>query len=118
MNKLVIIIIVLEGVSVFSAIFVRESAKEWPRKEMPRFKYTADQLLTAEFPKKTSDDIFLDPCKSGKLKIKITLKTNKVSTPYVNSEHFKQRKTSITKYQLFFKHDTLHNMLLYWLSRN
>lgn len=56
----------LQSVLVLSARIFRESEKEWNIKDPPHFKYTTDQLLIANFPKKTSNDIFLDPCKSGK----------------------------------------------------
>lgn len=31
------------------------------------FKYTIDELLTNNFPKKITNDLDLDPCKAGKL---------------------------------------------------
>ena len=31
------------------------------------FKYSIDELLTAVFPKKISEDLDLDPCKAGKI---------------------------------------------------
>lgn len=61
-----VICVVIQCLYVHSASLLRKSEKEWPDIEKPHFKYTMDQLLTANFPKRTSDDIFLDPCKSGK----------------------------------------------------
>lgn len=37
-------------------------------KKSQSFKYTIEELLTSTFPKKTSNDLDLDPCKAGKLK--------------------------------------------------
>lgn len=66
MFYIVTIILVFQSVNVLSARIVRRTEKEWHTKDLPHFKYTIDQLLSAHFPKKTSNDIFLDPCKSGK----------------------------------------------------
>lgn len=66
MFYIVTVVLVLQSVFVLSARILRENEKEWYIKDLPHFKYTMDELLVANFPKKTSNDIFLDPCKSGK----------------------------------------------------
>lgn len=66
MRNCIVFVILLQTVCVFGAKLRLRSDKEWPRRELPHFKYTIDELLRADFPKKTSNDLYLDPCKSGK----------------------------------------------------
>lgn len=65
-NKLVCLIFVLKNVLVLGVIVLKEHEHIWTEQTEPNFKYTADQLLMSDFPKKTSDDFYLDPCKAGK----------------------------------------------------
>lgn len=67
MYNLIVFITCLVWINVHSASFLRESGKTTlPYTEKPHFKYTVDELLNAHFPERTSDDVFLDICKSGK----------------------------------------------------
>lgn len=36
--------------------------------DIPKFKFSADELLHMNFPPKSSNDLDLDPCKAGKYK--------------------------------------------------
>lgn len=65
MFSTVINVLLFQSVWVLSSILSRDGEKEWNKKVFPHFKYTTEQLLKTEFPKKTSNDIYLDPCKSG-----------------------------------------------------
>lgn len=44
-----------------------EQHPEHQRNFSPKYHYTIDELLNTTFPTRISDDIDLDPCKSGKL---------------------------------------------------
>lgn len=62
-SKLFYLLFVLRYVLVFGVLVVNE--KELVPDTSP--KYTVEQLLEGDFPKKTSEDIYLDPCKAGKM---------------------------------------------------
>lgn len=63
--KLIIVIFLLKTVLVLSVMVMKDQEHVYTEQLEPSFKYTVDQLLTTDFPKKTSDDIYLDPCKAG-----------------------------------------------------
>ncbi|KAJ8980750.1 hypothetical protein NQ317_013755 [Molorchus minor] len=44
-------------------------------KNLPRFQYSIEELITRVFPKKISKDIYLDPCKAGKFIGDIAIQT-------------------------------------------
>lgn len=67
MCKRVVILCVLPFVAVVSSVIVQKHDKLWTKSYSPSFKYSVDDLLRTVFPKKTSDDIYLDPCKAGNL---------------------------------------------------
>lgn len=61
-NKLIGVFFVLKNVLVLGVIVLKDRENAWRQNS----KYTVDQLLMSDFPKKISDDIYLDPCKAGK----------------------------------------------------
>lgn len=64
--RILITFCVLNIVTVLNSVIVEK--ENW-RAPPPHFKYTVDELLSRIFPKKVSNDIYLDPCKAGKLNI-------------------------------------------------
>lgn len=67
-NKVILgSLIILNNVFIVLSVTVSEEHENvWTQQSEPSFKYTVEQLLVGDFPKRTSDDIYLDPCKAGK----------------------------------------------------
>lgn len=60
----IVIFVSLQCAAVFGTVLIEKYSRT---SVQPHFKYTIDQLMTTVFPRKTSDDLDLDPCKAGKL---------------------------------------------------
>lgn len=52
---------------VFALLVVTVALNSDDHRTRHKQKFTIDELLTTVFPKKTSDDLDLDPCKAGKI---------------------------------------------------
>lgn len=63
MCRILVTFFVLHTMTVFSSVLV-EKKENW-RAFPPHSKYTIDELMNQVFPKKSSDDQDLDPCKAG-----------------------------------------------------
>lgn len=51
---------------IISVSLVRGKSISERTSKKPIFKYTIEELLSNNFPKKSSNDLDLDPCKAGK----------------------------------------------------
>lgn len=67
--KFIGVFFLLKNVFVLSVIILKDQDHVYSGQLEPSFKYTIDQLLMNDFPKKTSDDIYMDPCKAGMFNI-------------------------------------------------
>nr|XP_023021404.1 tolloid-like protein 2 [Leptinotarsa decemlineata] len=77
MSKILVIICFLTGALVSSSV-IDKTRENYRTKytSLPYFKYTVDELLTSNFPTKTSEDVYLDPCKADQFLGDIALPLN------------------------------------------